>query len=280
MEIKAADVKALRDKTGAGMMECKKALAETNGDPAAAEKLLKEKGLAAVGKRADRETGEGRVFIKIEGNKAAICELTCETDFVAKNEDFIKIGNDIVSTAIAKGYTEITQDLSDMLLDLATKIRENMSLRRLEVIDIPAGAVFAKYIHSDGKTGVITVINTEPATDSEAVKTFAYDCCLHIAAFAPQFITQADVDPAYIAEQTDIFKSQVEQDEKSASKPQNVKDGIVQGKIKKHLASICFVDQPFVKDDKVTVAAKMDAVAKECGSKLTLAKVISYQLGA
>ena len=103
---------------------------------------------------------------------------------------------------------------------------------------------------------------------------------MHIAAFAPQFITQADVDPAYIAEQTDIFKSQVEQDEKSASKPQNVKDGIVQGKIKKHLASICFVDQPFVKDDKVTVAAKMDAVAKECGSKLTLAKVISYQLGA
>ena len=120
----------------------------------------------------------------------------------------------------------------------------------------------------------------EPATDAEAVKAFAYDCCLHIAAFAPQYITQADVDPAYIAEQTDIFKSQVEQDEKSASKPQNVKDGIVQGKIKKHLASICFVDQPFVKDDKVTVAAKMDAVGKECGSKLTLAKVISYQLGA
>ena len=94
----------------------------------------------------------------------------------------------------------------------------------------------------------------EPATDAEAVKAFAYDCCLHIAAFAPQYITQADVDPAYIAEQTDIFKSQVEQDEKSASKPQNVKDGIVQGKIKKHLASICFVDQPFVKDPSVTVA--------------------------
>ena len=105
MEIKAADVKALRDRTGAGMMECKKALAETNGDAAAAEKLLKEKGLAAVGKRADRETGEGRVFIKVEGNKAAICELTCETDFVAKNEDFIKIGNDMVATIIAKGYT-------------------------------------------------------------------------------------------------------------------------------------------------------------------------------
>lgn len=280
MDIKAADVKALREATGAGMMECKNALVECNGDAAAAAKLLKEKGLAAVEKRSGRATSEGKIFIKTAGSKAVICELTCETDFVANNVDFIKIGEDIAQTALDKGYTGPCEELSNMLLELATKIRENMSLRRLEVIDIPAGAVFAKYIHSDGKTGVITVINTEPATDSEVVKTFAYDCCLHIAAFAPQFITQADVDPAYIAEQTDIFKSQVEQDEKSASKPQNVKDGIVQGKIKKHLASICFVDQPFVKDDKVTVAAKMDAVAKECGSKLSLAKVISYQLGA
>ena len=166
MEIKAADVKALRDKTGAGMMECKKALAETNGDAAAAEKLLKEKGLAAVGKRADRETGEGRVFIKIEGNKAAICELTCETDFVAKNEDFIKIGNDIVSTVIAKGYTEITQDLSDMLLDLATKIRENMTIRRLELVEIPANRTASGYVHSDGKTGVVTVVTAEPVNSA------------------------------------------------------------------------------------------------------------------
>ncbi|MBP3448956.1 MAG: elongation factor Ts [Spirochaetaceae bacterium] len=276
MDIKAADVKALREATGAGMMECKNALVECNGDAEAAAKLLKEKGLAAVEKRSGRATSEGKIFIKASGSKVVICELTCETDFVANNADFVKIGDDIAQTALDKGYTAPCEELSNMLLDLATKIRENMSLRRLEVIDVPAGAIFAKYIHSDGKTGVVTVIQAEPATDNEAVKAFAYDCCLHIAAFAPQYLTQADVDPAYIAEQKAIFEAQVA----DLDKPQNVKDGIVNGKIKKHLASICFVDQPFVKDDKVTVAAKMDSVAKECGSKLTLAKVVSYQLGA
>ena len=276
MDIKAADVKALREATGAGMMECKNALVECNGDAEAAAKLLKEKGLAAVEKRSGRATSEGKIFIKASGSKVVICELTCETDFVANNADFVKIGDDIAQTALDKGYTAPCEELSNMLLDLATKIRENMSLRRLEVIDVPAGAIFAKYIHSDGKTGVVTVIQAEPVTDNEAVKAFAYDCCLHIAAFAPQYLTQADVDPAYIAEQKAIFEAQVA----DLDKPQNVKDGIVNGKIKKHLASICFVDQPFVKDDKVTVAAKMDSVAKECGSKLTLAKVVSYQLGA
>ncbi|MBO5729739.1 MAG: elongation factor Ts [Treponema sp.] len=278
MEIKAADVKALRDKTGAGMMECKKALAETNGDAAAAEKLLKEKGLAAVGKRADRETGEGRVFIKIEGNKAAICELTCETDFVAKNEDFIKIGNDIVSTVIAKGYTEITQDLSDMLLDLATKIRENMTIRRLELVEIPANGTASGYVHSDGKTGVVTVVTAEPADAAKNadVTEFAHDCCLHMAAFSPAYIKREDVDAAYIEEQREIFTKQVE----SLDKPDNVKKGIVEGKVNKHLAEICFMDQPFVKDDKVSVTKKLEEIGKNVGAKLTIEKVVFYQLGA
>lgn len=278
MEIKAADVKALRDKTGAGMMECKKALAETNGDAAAAEKLLKEKGLAAVGKRADRETGEGRVFIKIEGNKAAICELTCETDFVAKNEDFIKIGNDIVSTVIAKGYTETTQDLSDMLLDLATKIRENMTIRRLELVEIPANGTASGYVHSDGKTGVVTVVTAEPADAAKNadVTEFAHDCCLHMAAFSPAYIKREDVDAAYIEEQREIFTKQVE----SLDKPDNVKKGIVEGKVNKHLAEICFMDQPFVKDDKVSVTKKLEEIGKNVGAKLTIEKVVFYQLGA
>ena len=278
MEIKASDVKALREKTGAGMMECKKALTETNGDAAAAEKLLKEKGLAAVEKRAGRATSEGRIFIKIEGSKAVICELTCETDFVAKNTDFIQIGNDIAATALAKGYTEVNQELSDMLLDLATKIRENMSLRRLEVIDVPANSVVSSYVHSDGKTGVVTVISADSAegASNANVTEFAYDCCLHIAAFTPAYIKRDDVDAAYIAEQTEIFAKQVE----SLDKPENVKKGIVQGKINKHLAEICFMDQPFVKDDKVSVSKKMEAVAKDAGTKLTLAKVVMYQLGA
>lgn len=277
MEIKAADVKALRERTGAGMMECKKALVETNGDAAAAEKLLKEKGLAAVEKRAGRATSEGRVFIKIQDNKAVICELTCETDFVAKNADFIQIGNDIVNTVFEKGYTEINKELSDMLLDLATKIRENMSLRRLQVIDVPAGAVVSSYVHSDGKTGVVVVITADKdVSNSAVVKEFAYDCCLHMAAFTPAYIKREDVDEAYITEQTEIFTKQVE----SLDKPENVKAGIVKGKINKHLADICFMDQPFVKDDKVSVAKKMEEIGKAADAKLTMAQVVLYQLGA
>ena len=277
MEIKATDVKALRERTGAGMMECKKALVETNGDAAAAEKLLKEKGLAAVEKRAGRATSEGRVFIKIQDNKAVICELTCETDFVAKNADFIQIGNDIVNTVFEKGYTEVNKELSDMLLDLATKIRENMSLRRLQVIDVPAGAVVSSYVHSDGKTGVVVVITADKdVSNSAVVKEFAYDCCLHMAAFTPAYIKREDVDEAYIAEQTEIFTKQVE----SLDKPENVKAGIVKGKINKHLADICFMDQPFVKDDRVSVAKKMEEIGKAADAKLTMAQVVLYQLGA
>ena len=277
MEIKATDVKALRERTGAGMMECKKALVETNGDAAAAEKLLKEKGLAAVEKRAGRATSEGRVFIKIQDNKAVICELTCETDFVAKNADFIQIGNDIVNTVFEKGYTEVNKELSDMLLDLATKIRENMSLRRLQVIDVPAGAVVSSYVHSDGKTGVVVVITADKdVSNSAVVKEFAYDCCLHMAAFTPAYIKREDVDEAYIAEQTEIFTKQVE----SLDKPENVKAGILKGNINKHFADICFMDQPFVKDDKVSVAKKMEEIGKAADAKLTMAQVVLYQLGA
>ncbi len=278
MEIKATEVKALRDKTGAGMMECKNALVQCNGDAAAAEKLLKEKGLAAVEKRANRATSEGRIFIKTDGKKLVICEVTCETDFVSKNADFIQVGQKIVETALAKSISSVTKELSDMLLDLATKIRENMMVRRLDLITIPEGTVCANYIHSDAKTGVVVLINANPASASsnETVKQFAYDCCLHIAAFTPAYIRKEDVEASYIQEQKEIFTKQVAE----LDKPENVKAGIVQGKISKHLADICFVDQPFVKDDKVSVAKKLEQIGKEVGASLTLGKVVTYLLGA
>lgn len=280
MEIKASDVKALREKTGAGMMECKKALTETNGDAEAAVKLLKEKGLAAVEKRSDRATSEGRMFIKKQEGKIYVCELTCETDFVAKNEDFIALGSAIIDTACAKGYTSVHDDLSAMLLELATKIRENMSLRRLEVIDIPENAAAASYVHSDGKTGAVIVITADPASakDSPVLNEFAYDCCLHLAAFTPAYVSSADVDAAYIAEQTEIFNNQVAEKEKNKSA--EIRANIVKGKIKKHLADICFLDQAFVKDDKLSVSQKRDSVAKEVKAALSFAAVKLFQLGA
>ncbi len=276
MDIKASDVKALREKTGAGMMECKKALVETNGDADAAEKLLKERGLAAAAKRADRATAEGRLFVRQENNKIYVVEMTCETDFVAKNADFVALGEKMLDVTIAKGYTKVEDEHNKMLEDLKVSIRENMNVSKVEVIDIPAGATGSFYVHSDKKTGAVVVIN---GSEAEAVKNFAYDCCLHIAAFTPSYVKAEDVPQSYIDEQKEIFVAQMKEDPAMAAKPENVKAGILQGKIKKHLAEICFVDQPFVKDDKVTVAKKMEQIGKEVGATLSFNKAELFILG-
>ena len=260
MEIKASDVKALREKTGAGMMECKKALQECNGDAKEAEKYLKEKGLAAVEKRASRATSEGIIVVKTADSKAVMAELTCETDFVAKNADFIAVGDKIAETALAKGYTDVQQELSDMVLDLATRVRENMGLRRLTAVQAGSDEYIAHYVHSDKKTGVIVMLKSDNSAvfTDKAFQEFAYDCCLHAAAFTPLYVKKEDVE---------------------LQKPDNVKEGIVKGKLNKHLAEICFLEQAFVKDDKVSVAAKMKEVGKQLGANISLSKLVLWQLG-
>lgn len=276
MAFTAADVKALREATGAGMLECKKALTECDGNIDEAAKYLKEKGLAAAAKRADRATAEGRLFIRNEGNKIYVLELTCETDFVANNADFVALGEKMLDVTIAKGYTKVEDEHNSMLEDLKVSIRENMNVAKVEVIDVPAGATGSFYIHSDKKTGAVIVIN---GSDAEIVKTFAYDCCLHIAAFTPAYTSKKDVPESYIADQKDIFKAQMDQDEKMAGKPDNVKEGILQGKVNKHLAEICFEDQMFVKDDKKTVTAKLAEIGKEAGATLSFATAKLFVLG-
>ncbi len=276
MDITASMVKNLREQTGAGMMDCKKALVETDGDFDAAAKLLKEKGLAAVAKRAERVTAEGRIFIRQNGNKLAIIELTCETDFVAKNDDFIKCGEKILDLIFEKGYTQVEKELSDVLLDFATRTRENMSLYKVQVIDIPENSSVGTYIHTDFKTAGVVVI--KGSTDDK-VKEFARDCCMHLAAFTPAYTTKADVPQSYIDEQKEIFKAQMDQDEKIASKPEAAKEKILEGKINKHLSEICFVDQMFVKDDKKSVSAKLDEISKAVGAKLEFDAVKLVLLG-
>lgn len=276
MAITAADVKALREQTGAGMMECKKALTECNGDIAESVKYLKEKGLAAVAKRSERATTEGRLFVRKDGNKIIVVELTTETDFVANNADFIALGEKMLDVTIAKGYTKVEDEHKKLLEDLQVKIRENMSVAKVEVTEIPAGATGDFYVHSDNKTGAVVVVN---GSEADAVKTFVHDCCLHIAAFTPAYTSKKDVPQSYIEEQKEIFKAQMDQDEKMASKPENVKEGILQGKINKHLAEICFEDQMFVKDDKKTVTAKLAEVGKEVGATLSFAASKLYILG-
>ena len=276
MAITAADVKALREKTGAGMMECKKALTECNGDIAEAEKSLKEKGLAAMAKRSERATSEGRLFIRQNGNKIAVIELTCETDFVAKNADFIAVGEKMLDVTLAKGYTKVEAEHEAILEPLKVSIRENMKIAKVEVFEVPATASAAYYVHSDFKTGAVVIVDGSTA---DSVKAFAKDCCLHIAAFTPSYTSKKDVPQSYIDEQKEIFKAQMDQDEKMAGKPENVKEGILQGKINKHLAEICFEDQMFVKDDKKTVTAKLAETGKEVGATLSFAVAKLFVLG-
>ncbi len=268
MEIKASDVKALREATGAGLMDCKKALTEANGDAKEAEKILKEKGLAAVAKRAD--------FVRAQDKKIALIEVTCETDFVANNADFIAAGEKLLDITFANGYTQVEQAHKDVLLDLATKTRENMTVAKVNVINVPDNAVAETYVHSNFKTASAVVVKGSTA---DVVKQFAHDCCLHLAAFTPAYIYQKDVPQSYIDEQTEIFKGQMDQDEKMASKPQNIKDNILKSKVAKHVAEICFVDQMFVKDDKVSVAKKLEEVSKAAGATLEFGEIVLDVLG-
>jgi len=282
--ISAADVKALREKTGAGMMECKNALVENDGDFAKAEKLLKEKGLAALEKRAGRATNNGKVFIKMkgDGSAAVLVELNAETDFVARNPDFIKLGETIADKALENNLNAPTDELSGMVQDLATKIRENMGLKRLTQIKASSNELLTQYIHGDGNIGVIIKCESDKPEifKTEEVKTFIFSLALHIAAFNPVAISREKVDQTWLKEQEGIFKVQMDQDEKLKGKPDNVLSGILSGKVTKYLSEICFMEQGYVKDEKLTVAKAIEECGKKCGAKLTLTDYVYYRVGA
>ena len=277
MEIKAIDVKALREKTGAGMMDCKNALVQANGDSAKAEKILKELGLAAAQKRAGRVTKEGRVFSRIQDGKGVLLELTCETDFVAKNKEFQALGETLTAAAIAKGPGAKPEDFSDQVQDTVGKIKENITLRRLQVVESNATEMILDYIHGEGKIGVMVKFGLSDASlkDNSRVKEVAFDLTLHTAAFAPLFLNRDQVPEAYLGEQEEIFTKQAEK----LGKPEKVLKGIVQGKMNKHLAEICFVDQPFIKDQNLKVSKVLDELNKEVGGQVKIEEYLYYKVG-
>ncbi|MDR1317083.1 MAG: translation elongation factor Ts [Spirochaetales bacterium] len=277
MEIKAEDVKNLREKTGAGMMDCKKALTQAEGDFARAVKILKEQGLAAAAQRSGRATNEGRIFTKVCPGRAAIAELSCETDFVARNAGFIKLGDDIVNSIAAEGKSPDAPELADRVKELVATIKENMALRRARTLEYNgANSIVADYIH-DGRIGVLVQVSADKteALRDEAVKTFIGDCALHIAASNPLFLAEKDADAAYMKEQEEIFTKQAE----NLGKPANVLAGIVKGKMKKHLAEVCLLEQPFVKDDKKSVQQVLSDVGKQAGAALSIEAYVYYRVG-
>ncbi len=279
--ISASDVKKLRDLTGAGMMDCKKALTQAEGDFAGAEKILKEMGLAAVAKRQDRATENGRVFVKTDGKKVVMLSLSCETDFVAKNADFAKLGEDICSVVLEKNYTSVNDELKGMVDALIAIIKENMNLVALSVTDIPENGYCSTYVHGDGAVAVSVILTSDNKAvfENEAVREFAHDLALHCAAYKPQYLSEKSVEKSYEDEQLSIFRAQVSQDEKLSSKPDKVKEGIVRGKLSKLYKEICLLDQAFVKDDTKSVKEALQECSKACGAKLEVVSYSVFQAG-
>lgn len=281
MDIKVSDIKDLREKTGAGMMDCKKALTEANGDFAGAEKLLREWGMAGVEKRAGRATNEGRIFLKEGSGKISLVEIVCETDFVCRNKDFLDAGAKVVETAFAKGYDKPVEELETQVKDLAAIIKENIALKRVRLITAAGGEYLHAYVHGEGTLAVVVKFRSDKgdAFTNDKVKAFVHDVALHIAAFNPMFLDQTKPSPAWIQEQKEIFQKQVELDEKIKGKPEKVVQGILAGKLKKLMSEVSLLDQGFVKEEKTPVGQAMVAVAKEAGVKLEIVDFVYVKVG-
>jgi elongation factor Ts len=263
------------------MLECKNALVENGGDFAKAEKFLKEKGLAAIEKRADRATNEGKVFIKAGEDAAVLVELATETDFVARNPDFIALGDRIAGLALEKNITEPNGELSGLVTELAGRIRENMSLKRLRFLRAAAGEYLARYIHGDGNIGVVVKFNSDKPEifKSEETRSFAFTFALHVAAFNPLALDRTKIDQDFLKEQEDIFRRQMEQDEKLKDKPAGVIENILKGKVNKYLADVCLMEQAYVKDEKLSVGQALADYGRKAGAGIAINDYVYFKVG-
>lgn len=277
MAVTPAEVKKLRDKTGAGMLDCKNALIDSQGDFSKAAKILKEKGLASADKRSGRATNQGAVFTKIADGRVSMVELTCETDFVAKNDVFKNAGQSIADRVWEKMYGEINEDLTNMVKEAIAVLKENMILKRIYTTSFDENELVVDYLHNGGQIGVLIKLGCDSGktASAEEVKALAFDLALHAAAFNPAYLDRDAVDPGYLSEQEEIFKKQAE----NMDKPEKVIQGIIKGKLNKHLSQICFVDQNFVKNDKLSVKKAIEEVAKSVGGKVELKDYTYYMIG-
>lgn len=289
-EITAALVKELRDKTNAGMMDCKKALAECNCNMEEAIKYLREKGIAKAASKADRAANQGIITTRISecACDGILIEVNCETDFVSKNENFqgfVAVLADTLAASSAKTLEEaLAVSIEGMTVEEYIKAKvielgENMMLRRFArfSLDGATGSI-ASYIHMGGKVGVLlkTVAGKKETLETESYKTLVKDLCLHIAATSPHSLCADDLDPAIIEEEKAIYKAQlIEQ-----GKPESLLDKILPGKMKAFYAQACLLEQGFVKDPAVTVSEVIAGVAKETADDIKVVEFIRFQLGA
>ena len=292
MAITASMVKELREMTGAGMMDCKKALAATEGDMDKAVEFLREKGLATAQKKAGRIAAEGIVMnvVSEDGKKAVSVEVNAETDFVAKNEKFQGYVHQVAEQALNTTAADIdaflaetwaadpSKTVAEELASQISVIGENMKIRRFQQVEEQNGFV-ASYIHAGGKIGVLVDVVTD--VENDEIHEMAKNVAMQVAALNPQYVSDKEVSEEYIAHEKEILMAQIMNDPKESQKPEKVIAGMIQGRIKKELKEICLLDQVYVKaeDGKQSVQQYVDSVAKANGAKITIKSFVRFETG-
>ncbi len=289
-EITAALVKEIRATTGAGMMDCKKALTENAGDLEAAVDWLRTKGLAAAAKKAGRVAAEGLVGVSVEDRRGAMAEVNTETDFLARNESFQEFVRNAAALSLGAGgnvealraspYSNGGPSVAEALTDLIAKVGENMTVRRTACLEVESGVV-AAYVHNQvsaeapdqGKIGVIVAL--ESTGDVEKLKTFGKQLAMHISWSAPQAIDAADVDPAALARERNVLADQA----RESGKPENIIEKMLEGRLRKYYEEICLLEQTFVIDGETKVREVIEKISQDVGAPVKIAGFRRFQIG-
>lgn len=286
VNISASDVRELREKTGAGMMDCKKALIETKGNLEEAVDFLRKKGLAAAAKKAGRVAAEGLTAAKVDGLTGVVVEINSETDFVARNEQFQNLVTNIANLAInVKDIEELKaakmpngKSVEEDVVENIATIGENLTLRRMEVLKVSEGAI-GSYVHNEvapnlGKISVLVGLQSS-AKDTAKLEALAKQIAVHVAGNNPQSIDDSGLDQALVERERKVFFEK----SKEEGKPDNIIEKMVEGRIRKFFAEVVLLQQNFLFDNKLTVAEVIKNAAKELGAEIQITKFIRYELG-
>lgn len=287
-KISVQDINELRQMTGAGMMDCKKALTEAEGDKDKAVQLLREKGLATQAKKAGRVAAEGLALAMVNADNTvgAVVEVNIETDFAAKNPAFKEFVENVAKTVIEQNPADLdalnaativggTTTVAEALQELFLSIRENMKIRRFARL---TGDAVAAYVHQGGQAGALVCAKTEAGANAAVLEALK-DCNFQVAAMHPEYLVREDVPQSRVDEEKEIILKQMEEDPKLASKPEQAKVKIAEGKIGKLYSEICLMEQTFVKDNKMSVQQYVDTKAKEAGAAIEVTGFVCFELG-
>lgn len=290
MSISTADIKLLREATGAGVLDCKKALVETNGNIDEAIEFLRKKGLAAASKKASREAKDGVVSAQVsdDGKVGVMVEVNCETDFVARTEDFQQLVASLVRQVFEQPelntvdalldapYIDNTgKTVRDQLTETIAKLGENMVVRNVARFDLQGDGVLDSYVHLGSRVGVLVDVAGSNAANGKLAE-LAHDLALQIAAASPRYVSEADVPAEAVAAEKEIYRAQLAEDKK----PDNIKERIIEGKLKKWYEDVVLLNQPFVKDSSMTIAQLLDKYSKELSTSIKIRRFARFELGA